>query len=136
MVHLFSHSLQSEVITLTFLEDYEKTEVKHHKEQNILDCMSEQAEGTTILVANVPYTEKSVVIFVRLKCGTRLGNLNEISIPVRFLFLVIGPETAHKECFQVGRTIGTLMSDETFGKLAKDCQVLRLSFIRIHFMRI
>jgi Band 3 cytoplasmic domain. len=85
--------------------------------------MSEQAEASTVLVANVAYVRSPILVFVRLKASRVLGNLNEISLPVKCLFLLLSPEEAGDEGFHIGRTIGVLMSDDGFASHVYQCQV-------------
>lgn len=41
-----------------------------------------------------------------------LGNLTEVPIPTRFLFILLGPKGNHDRYHEVGRAIATLMADE------------------------
>ena len=85
--------------------------------------MTDQSEATTIMVASVPYALKPTIIFARLNKGEVLGNLNEVAVPVRFVFLVIGSDKHLIDYYQVGRAIGVLMSDKMFGNMASTCKV-------------
>lgn len=80
----------------------------------------EGAEATSVLVGTLPDLYQPTMAFVRLAKGCFLGNLTEVSIPVRFLFVVLGPETKKREYYEIGRSIATLMSD-------KVCFSLKLS---------
>ena len=40
-----------------------------------------------------------------------LGDLTEVDIPVRFIFLQIGPDDSSLDYHEVGRAMATLMSD-------------------------
>lgn len=72
----------------------------------------EGAEATSVLVGTMPELYQPTMAFVRLAKGCFLGNLTEVSIPVRFLFVLLGPESRKKELYEVGRSIATLMSDK------------------------
>lgn len=85
--------------------------------------MSDGSEATTILVANIGYAVKSVVVFVRLGKSQQLGNLTELSLPVKFLYVVIKAEDCQADCYEIGRVLGTLMSRDHFRKLASVCKV-------------
>lgn len=50
--------------------------------------------------------------FVRLHEAVLLESVLEVPIPVRFLFLLMGPPTANIDYHQIGRSISTLMSDQ------------------------
>lgn len=69
------------------------------------------AEATSVLVATVEDLDRPAMAFVRLSKGCYLGNLTEVSIPVRFLFVIMGPPSNH-DYFEIGRSIATLMSDK------------------------
>ena len=49
--------------------------------------------------------------FVRLARGQFLGNLTEVPLPVRFLFVLMGPAQGHLDYHQIGRSISTLMAN-------------------------
>ncbi|XP_065051881.1 band 3 anion transport protein-like isoform X2 [Rhopilema esculentum] len=76
------------------------------------------AEATSVLVGTLPDLYQPTMAFVRLAKGCFLGNLTEVSIPVRFLFILLGPESRKKEYYEIGRSIATLMSDKIFHDLA------------------
>ena len=69
------------------------------------------AEATSVLVATLPELDRPAMAFVRLARGCFLGNLTEVTIPVRFLFIIMGPPSNH-DYYEIGRSIATLMSDK------------------------
>ena len=46
------------------------------------------------------------------------SGLMEIDIPIRFLFVMIGPENAKNQFHEIGRCFATLMSDEVWHEVA------------------
>uniref|UniRef100_A0A3Q3EG85 Solute carrier family 4 member 2a n=1 Tax=Labrus bergylta TaxID=56723 RepID=A0A3Q3EG85_9LABR len=56
--------------------------------------------------------------FVRLQEAVLLESVLEVPVPVRFLFLLLGPPTANMDYHQIGRSISTLMSDKHFHEAA------------------
>ena len=50
--------------------------------------------------------------FVRLQEAVLLESVLEVPVPVRFLFLLMGPPIANIDYHQIGRSISTLMSDK------------------------
>lgn len=56
----------------------------------------------------------TVSAFVRLAFGCELGNFAEVNIPVRFVFVLLGPDDDNVDYHEVGRSISTLMSDKIF----------------------
>ena len=82
------------------------------QESDVKSRIPEGAEATTVLVGTLDELDHSVLAFVRLSKGCNLGKVTEVSIPVRFLFIMLGP-SAYKESYhQIGRSIATLMSDQ------------------------
>lgn len=49
--------------------------------------------------------------FVRLQEATELEDAVELPVPVRFLFVLLGPEDPHTDYTQLGRAAATLMSE-------------------------
>ncbi|CAH1788172.1 unnamed protein product [Owenia fusiformis] len=101
------------------MED-EKSKVKKIKsdESDILKRIPKGAEATTVLVGTVDFLEKPTMAFVRLSQGRQLRNLTEVPLPVRFIFLLLGPPTANMDYHEIGRSISTLMSNEVFHETA------------------
>jgi sodium bicarbonate transporter 10 len=76
------------------------------------------AEASNVLVGEVDFLSHHVTAFVRLKNSSILGDLTEVPVPTRFLFILLGP-TGHAAQFkEIGRAIATLMSDEIFHDVA------------------
>ena len=49
------------------------------------------AEASNILVGEVDFLEKPLSAFIRLQEATILGDLTEVDVPTRFLFVLLGP---------------------------------------------
>lgn len=49
------------------------------------------AEASNILVGQVNFLEKPLSAFIRLNQSTCLGDLTEVPVPTRFLFILLGP---------------------------------------------
>ncbi|CAD5207523.1 unnamed protein product [Bursaphelenchus okinawaensis] len=76
------------------------------------------AEASNVLVGEVDFLSHHVTAFIRLKSAAILGDLVEVPVPTRFLFILLGP-TGHSAQFkEIGRAIATLMSDEIFHDVA------------------
>lgn len=50
--------------------------------------------------------------FVRLQEAVELDSVLEVPVPVRFLFVLLGPSSTHMDYHEIGRSISTLMSDK------------------------
>lgn len=70
------------------------------------------SEASNVLVGEVGFLTNSIIAFVRLSEAVFLGDLTEVPIPTRFLFILLGPEGNHGRYHEVGRAIATMMADE------------------------
>ena len=76
--------------------------------------LEDDTEATAVLVGPLESLEEPLLAFVRLKKATKLGNLLEVNLPVRFLFLLLGPLNCSLNYHEIGRSIATLMSNQDF----------------------
>uniref|UniRef100_A0A5K3FIS4 Anion exchange protein n=1 Tax=Mesocestoides corti TaxID=53468 RepID=A0A5K3FIS4_MESCO len=72
------------------------------------------AEAVNILVGETHFLKHPVSAFVRLKEACRLGDMTEVPVPTRFLFILLGTPGNGSKYQQIGRAMGTLFSDEMF----------------------
>jgi len=71
------------------------------------------AEATNVLVGSVEFLSTPVMAFVRLQEACELANLTEVPLPVRFIFILLGPTgSSSLDYHEIGRSISTLMADE------------------------
>lgn len=66
----------------------------------------------------VDFLKQPTIAFVRLAEGIIIPGVTEVPIPVRFIFILLGPKTVDLDYHEVGRSIATLMSNEQFHKIA------------------
>ena len=111
-----------------FLDDSEN--VDHFEEYNeksdIRNKLPANAQATIVLVGVHGELSSPISAFVRLAGGCDLGNFAEVKIPVRFMFVLLGPNDDKVDYHEVGRSISTLMSDKIFLESAYQAQVIRL----------
>ncbi|XP_047468171.1 anion exchange protein 2b isoform X2 [Mugil cephalus] len=91
---------------------------KSKHELKLLEKIPENAEATVVLVGSVDFLEQPTMAFVRLQEGVLLESVLEVPVPVRFLFVLLGPPTTSMDYHQIGRSISTLMSDKQFHEAA------------------
>ncbi|XP_052869974.1 LOW QUALITY PROTEIN: anion exchange protein 3 [Anopheles cruzii] len=101
----------------TYTSSQEDIKMRAQKE-SILKRIPEGAEATTVLVGAVDFLEQPTIAFVRLAEGIPMPSITEVPIPVRFLFILLGPQRAQLDYHEVGRSIATLMSNEHFHDIA------------------
>lgn len=68
------------------------------------------------LSGSVDFLEQPTMAFVRLQEAVELESVLEVPVPVRFLFVLLGPTTTSMDYHQIGRSISTLMSDKVSGQ--------------------
>ncbi|CAL8322949.1 unnamed protein product [Arctogadus glacialis] len=88
------------------------------QELKLLEKIPEKAEATVVLVGSVGFLDQPSMAFVRLQEAVPLESVLEVPVPVRFLFLLLGPPTANIDYHQIGRSISTLMADKKFHEAA------------------
>uniref|UniRef100_A0A8C3G434 Anion exchange protein n=1 Tax=Cyclopterus lumpus TaxID=8103 RepID=A0A8C3G434_CYCLU len=85
-------------------------QIKAEDRANVLQAL--------LLKHSVGFLEQPSMAFVRLQEAVLLESVLEVPVPVRFLFLLLGPPTANIDYHQIGRSISTLMSDKLFHEAA------------------
>lgn len=93
-------------------------DIKKIPEDSIIRRIPEGSEASSILVGNVSFLDSPTIAFVRLAQGVSLPNVTEINIPVRFVFVLLGPANSELDYHEVGRSISTLMSTKSFYEIA------------------
>lgn len=69
-------------------------------------------------VGAVDFLKQPTIAFVRLAEGIPIPGVTEVPIPVRFIFILLGPKQVDLDYHEVGRSIATLMSNEHFHNIA------------------
>lgn len=76
------------------------------------------SEADNILVGELDFLDRTISAFVRLSVACHLGDLTEVPVPTRFLFILLGPRSIPGRYHEIGRSMATLMSDEVFHEIA------------------
>ncbi|XP_032090911.1 band 3 anion transport protein isoform X2 [Thamnophis elegans] len=99
----------------TFSNGSEQGESSHSDfKKQLLDKIPPDAEATLGLVGCATFLDRPTVAFVRLKEAVELDSVLEVPVPVRFLFVVLGPDSPHINYHEIGRAISTMMSERVF----------------------
>ncbi|NXE70911.1 B3A2 protein, partial [Calcarius ornatus] len=136
-------SPQREVLTPTPPAGITRSKSKH--ELKLLEKIPDNAEATVVLVGMegwagqgcghrmpgtlvtpvppvppgcVEFLDQPTMAFVRLQEAVELDAVLEVPVPVRFLFVLLGPSSTHMDYHEIGRSISTLMSDKQFHEAA------------------
>ena len=93
-------------------KDIDMKDNKGDTRTSLMKRIPREAEACTVLVGCVDYLDKPAMAFVRLAEKQVLENLTEVPLPVRFVFILLGPENSYMDYHEVGRSISTLMSNQ------------------------
>nr|XP_033788634.1 anion exchange protein 2 isoform X1 [Geotrypetes seraphini]XP_033788635.1 anion exchange protein 2 isoform X1 [Geotrypetes seraphini] len=98
------------------LPGIQRSKSKH--ELKLLEKIPDDAEATVVLVGCVEFLDQPTMAFVRLQEAVQLDSVLEVPVPVRFLFVLLGPSNTNMDYHEIGRSISTLMSDKQFHEAA------------------
>ena len=86
------------------------------------------AEAANILVGEVDFlTNHHIVAFIRL-LKPLMADLTEVPVPTKFIFVILGPMGNGPHFHEIGRSIGTLFSDEVSTVIIYHSRVLCNAF--------
>jgi len=85
------------------------------RKRDILNCLEDGTEGCIVLVGSLEDIDHPIVAFVRLGEALVMPNTIEVSLPVRFIFILLVPAfDLNMDHHEIGRSFSTLMSNPTF----------------------
>ncbi|XP_061648227.1 anion exchange protein 3 isoform X2 [Phyllopteryx taeniolatus] len=84
----------------------------------LLAKIPRDAEAVIVLVGCVEFLEQPAMAFVRLNEAVLLQSVLEVPVPVRFIFVLLGPSQSNVDYHEIGRSFSTLMSDKNFHEVA------------------
>ncbi|XP_049819810.1 band 3 anion transport protein isoform X3 [Aethina tumida] len=93
-------------------------ELRKTNNDSILRKIPAGAQGSSVLVGEVDFLEQPAIAFIRLAEGVVIPSIIEVNIPVRFIFMLLGPKIANIDYHEVGRSISTLMANQQFHNIA------------------
>ncbi|XP_050086460.1 electroneutral sodium bicarbonate exchanger 1 isoform X2 [Anopheles aquasalis] len=91
---------------------------EHKSNTHFMRKIPPGAEASNILVGEVDFLDKTLSAFLRLNSASVMGDLTEVPVPTRFIFILLGPPGSHGSFHEIGRAMATLMSDEIFHEVA------------------
>ncbi|XP_018351037.1 PREDICTED: electroneutral sodium bicarbonate exchanger 1 isoform X2 [Trachymyrmex septentrionalis] len=96
----------------------ENGDVNHKGNTHFMRKIPAGAEASNILVGEVDFLDKTLSAFIRLSQAGIMGDLTEVPVPTRFIFVLLGPMGGISGFHEIGRAMATLMSDEVFHDVA------------------
>lgn len=86
--------------------------------ESLMKLLPPGCEGVAIMTGMVDFLEQPTLAFIRLAEATRIPNVLEVTVPVRFIIILLGPKLRDLDYHEVGRSFGTLMSNKGFREKA------------------
>uniref|UniRef100_UPI003AAAE0E8 solute carrier family 4 member 1b (Diego blood group) n=1 Tax=Centroberyx gerrardi TaxID=166262 RepID=UPI003AAAE0E8 len=114
-----SQSSDPESQALTDGMELQKFSVKDRRDA------SDTVEASMVLVGALDFLERPTVAFVRLKTAAVLDSALEAPVPVRFVFVLVGPTKSDMDFHETGRAMAALMADKVFNQAAFQAQTAR-----------
>ncbi|XP_011875493.1 PREDICTED: electroneutral sodium bicarbonate exchanger 1 isoform X7 [Vollenhovia emeryi] len=96
----------------------ENGDANHKGNTHFMRKIPAGAEASNILVGEVDFLDKTLSAFIRLSQAGIMGDLTEVPVPTRFIFVLLGPMGGIAGFHEIGRAMATLMSDEVFHDVA------------------
>ncbi|XP_064492960.1 band 3 anion transport protein isoform X3 [Pseudopipra pipra] len=90
------------------------TEPSGASKPQLQEKIPKDAEATLVLVGCAAFLEQPTLAFVRLKDAVTLDGVLDVPLPVRFLLVVLGPDSPNISYHEIGRAIATMMSERVF----------------------
>ncbi|XP_067931352.1 band 3 anion transport protein-like isoform X2 [Watersipora subatra] len=87
---------------------------KEKYNMELLKKIPQDSEVASVLVGNLKDLAKPCTALFRLSQGVMLEHVAEVPLPVRFLFVCVGPTLEGVEYLEIGRSLATLMSNKNF----------------------
>ncbi|KAM4530111.1 solute carrier family 4 member 1a (Diego blood group) isoform 1-T2 [Odontesthes bonariensis] len=75
---------------------------------------SDNMEASVVLTGTLDFLQKPVVAFVRLADSVVMDSTLESAVPIRFIFMMVGPAQSGIDYSESGRAMGALMADWVF----------------------
>ena len=100
--------------TIAMLKSTLTQSAKLNKSESRLSVkgVSSDAESFMVLVGVVDYLDRPVMSFVRLANSQIIDDFGDIR--VKFVFVLLGPKNDHIDYMEIGRCMGTLMTNKEF----------------------
>ena len=74
--------------------DVSASPTKLKSNTNFMRKIPKDAEAANILIGEMTELDRSILAFIRLSESSYLGDLTEVPLPTRFLFILLGPQVS------------------------------------------
>lgn len=91
---------------------------KHRANQQFMKKIPPDSEAANILIGEVDFLQRPIYAYIRLQKPAMLGDMTEVDVKSRYVFILLGPRGGLARYHEIGRAVGTIMSDEIFHMVA------------------
>uniref|UniRef100_A0A8C1G4A0 Anion exchange protein n=1 Tax=Cyprinus carpio TaxID=7962 RepID=A0A8C1G4A0_CYPCA len=116
--HNHIHDTSLPLVSQDHEEMHDSKAAEHDKEVFVTLFVSCLLLVLNVFIGCVEFLEKPAMAFVRLNEAVLLESVLEVPVPVRFLFVLLGPTQTNMDYHEIGRSFSTLMSDKNFHEVA------------------
>lgn len=88
------------------------------KNKSFMRKIPQGSEVVNLLVGEVKELDQIIAAFVRLKDACNLGDITEVELNTKFIFILLCPKTHLGHCAEMCRCMATLFTDEIFRCIA------------------
>ncbi|VDP71443.1 unnamed protein product [Echinostoma caproni] len=88
--------------------------------QILTDCLDPGAEACSVLCGILDFLVEPIIVLVRLNCGIINSCVSEVDVPVRFIFVYLGPPRPEMNYPKLARVFAVMMSNPTFRSCVYD----------------
>lgn len=110
VAHFISNALSR--TSSTFVAASRSGDLFQYKADEVLKKLAEGAEAVQVYAGSMAELVKVRFVMVRLAEAEFMPDVMEAHIPIRFIFVILGPELPDVDYHELGRSIATLMSNE------------------------
>ncbi|KAH8849349.1 Anion exchange protein 3 [Schistosoma japonicum] len=86
----------------------------HRYNQPLTNCLSPGSEACSVICGLVDFLKSPILILLRLNKSIQRSCISEVDIPVRFIFIYIGPHNDELNYAELARIFAVMMTNDTF----------------------
>ncbi|CAH8467855.1 unnamed protein product [Schistosoma turkestanicum] len=86
----------------------------HRYNQPLTHCLSSGSEACTVICGLIEFLKSPLLILLRLNKSIQRSCISEVDIPVRFIFIYVGPQNDELNYAELARIFAVMMTNDTF----------------------
>ncbi|CAH8432639.1 unnamed protein product [Schistosoma rodhaini] len=86
----------------------------HRYNQPLTNCLSSGSEACTVICGLIEFLKSPILVLLRLNKTIQRSCISEVDIPVRFIFIYIGPQNDELNYAELARIFAVMMTNDTF----------------------